>query len=314
MISFTVRRIGLMIPTWFLVAIITFLLIHLTPGDPAAVLLGQDATVEGVEAVRHRLGLDRSLSAQLGDWVTGLLRGDIGDSYFLGRPVAAAIGERLPVTLSIATSALLIAVLIGIPLGVIASLRPGSLQDAFAMTIALLGVSVPQFLFGLLLMMLFAVTLGWLPVGGYVPIRDGFVPWLKHIIMPAFSLGIVQAALISRTTRSSMLEVLLQDYVQTARAKGLTEKCVVFRHAFRNASLPVLTTVGVIFALLLGGSFIVEVIFRIPGMGSLVIAAVKRRDYPIVQGTLITVSSMVLIINLLVDLAYGFLNPAVRYE
>ncbi len=314
MVSFAVRRIVMMIPTWFLVAIIAFLLIHMTPGDPAAVLLGQDATVEGVEAVRQRLGLDKSFSAQLGDWLVGLLRGDIGDSYFLGRPVAQAIGERLPVTFALASSALLIAILVGIPSGIMASLRPGSLQDTIAMSVALLGVSIPQFLLGLLMIMLFAVALGWFPVGGYVHLREGFVPWLKHIIMPAFSLGVMQAALISRTTRSSMLEILLQDYVQTARAKGLAERRVILRHAFRNASLPVLTVIGVVFALLMGGSFIAEVVFRIPGIGSLVIAAVKRRDYPVVQGTLITVSSIVLVVNLLVDLAYCFLNPTVRYD
>jgi len=313
-VLFAIRRIVMMVPTWLLVAIMAFSLIHVTPGDPAAVLLGQDATVEGIEAVRQRLGLDKSFSAQLGDWLIGLLHGDIGDSYFLGRPVAQAIGERLPVTFALAVLALLIAVVVGIPAGIIASLRPGSLQDTIAMSFALLGVSIPQFLLGLLMIMFFSVALGWLPVGGYVHLREGFVPWLKHIIMPAFSLGLIQAALISRTTRSSMLEVLLQDYVQTARAKGLAERRVILRHAFRNASLPVLTTVGIVFALLMGGSFIAEVVFRIPGLGSLVIAAVKRRDYPVVQGTLITVSSIVLIVNLLVDLAYGFLSPVVRYD
>lgn len=314
MISYIFRRLLGLFPTWLLVGLMAFLIIHLTPGDPAAVMLGQEATLKGLEVVRHRLGLDKPLIVQLGKWYAGVFRGDLGDSFFLGRPVAVAIWERVPVTFALAFCAMLIAVCIGLPLGIWASLRPNTVWDTFAMGISLLGLSIPEFLMGLGLVYVFAVVLDWLPSGGYVAFSSDFVDALLHILMPAFSLGFMQSALIARMTRSAMLEVLTSDFVRTARAKGLNERVVVWKHALRNALLPVVTVIGLSFALLLGGAFITEVVFRLPGIGSLVIAAVKRRDYPVVQGVLLVVSTAVLLVNLFVDIAYAYLDPRIKYE
>ncbi|MGQ9732861.1 MAG: ABC transporter permease [Candidatus Zipacnadales bacterium] len=314
MISYIGRRLLGMIPTWLLVGLMAFLIIHLTPGDPAAVILGQEATLSGVEVVRERLGLDRPLLAQLRDWYLGVVRGDLGDSYFLGRPVAVAIWERLPVTFSLTLCAMLVAVLIGVPLGIIAALRPNTAWDTVAMAVSLLGLSIPEFLMGLGLVYTLAVVLRLLPTGGYVPFTVDFSRAVVHMIMPAFSLGFIQSALIARMTRSAMLEVLTSDFVRTARAKGLGETNVVVKHTLRNAMLPIVTVVGLSFTLLLGGAFITEVVFRLPGVGSLVIAAVKRRDYPVVQGVLLVVSTFVLLMNLIVDLVYAYLDPRIKYD
>lgn len=313
MLAFLIRRLLLLFPTWILIAVISFLIIHMTPGDPAAVLLGQEG-IGGLDVIRERLGLDKPLHVQLGLYLKGLLRGDLGESFFLGQSVLEAITSRLPVTLSLAVIAIFFAVGIGVPLGVAAALKPNTPQDTAIMFVALLGLSIPEFVTGLVLIFMFAVSLGWLPAGGFVPLSEGIGAWFSHLLMPAFALGFVQSAYIARMTRSSMLEVLNSDYVRTANAKGLRYRLVVWKHAFKNAIIPVLTAVGLVFAMLLSGAFITEALFRLPGVGTLVISAVKRRDYPVVQGSLIAITTIVLLVNLLVDFFYAFFDPRIRYD
>lgn len=284
----------------------------MTPGDPAAVLLGQEG-LEGLELIRERLGLDRPLHVQLGIYLRGLLRGDLGESFFLGQSVSEALLSRIPVTLSLAVIALLIAVIIGVPLGIAAAMKPNTARDTGIMLVALVGLSIPEFVTGLVLIFLFAVTWGWLPAGGYVPIDQAFWPWARHLIMPAFALGFMQSAYLARMTRASMLEVLSSDYVRTAQAKGVRYRLVILKHALKNAVIPVLTATGLVFAMLLSGAFITEALFRIPGIGTLVINAVKRRDYPVVQGSLIAIATIVLLVNLLVDSLYALFDPRIRY-
>lgn len=314
MIGYTVRRLAALVPTWALVGLMTFLIIHLTPGDPAGVMLGAEATHAGVEAVRQRLGLDKPLWSRLKDWYLGVLQGDLGDSFFLGRPVATAIWERVPVTFALTICAMLVAVLVGLPLGVMAALHPNTLRDTAVTGLSLVGLSIPEFVLGLGMMYIFGVQLRWLPTGGYVAFTHSFPEALVRMVMPALSLGLIQAALIARMTRSAMLEALASDFVRTARAKGLSQLSTVWHHALRNALLPVFTVIGVAFALLLGGAFITEVVFRLPGMGSLAVAAVKRRDYPVVQGVLLVVATAVMLVNLIVDLAYAYLDPRIKYD
>jgi peptide/nickel transport system permease protein len=315
MIAYIARRFLTLVPIWICVGTLSFFIIHLTPGDPAALMLGQEAlSHEGLEAARELLGLDKSLIVQLGDFLAGAARGDLGESFFLGQAVSTAIWSRLPVTLALAISSLVVSILIGAPLGILASLRPGSKQDALIMTISVVGLSTPSFLLGLALIYVFSVTLGWLPVGRYVPFSRDFLDGLQHILMPALSLGVMNAALIARMTRSSMLEVLLNDYIRTARSKGIVEREVIWKHALRNAALPIVTTVGLVFALLIGGAFITEAVFTLPGIGTLIVSAVKRRDYPVVQGGLLFLSTAVLLINLVIDIIYSYLDPRIKYS
>jgi peptide/nickel transport system permease protein len=311
-LAYLVRRLLALIPTWLAIGVLAFLIINLAPGDPTATLMGTES-VENVALLRERLGLDRPLLERLGLWVLGMLRGDLGDSFFLGRSVVRAIGERLPVTLSLAFWGMMMSMLIGVPMGLMASLRPNGLRDTAVMGFSLLGLSIPEFFLGLILMMVFAISLRVLPVGEYRPLSQGLIPWLRHLILPSLSLGLIWAAYVARITRSSMLEVLNQEYILTARAKGLRESQVVWKHAFRNAILPVVTVLGMIFALLLSGAFITEYLFRLPGAGSLIIAAVKRRDYPVVQGGLLIFSTSILIINLVVDVLYAYIDPRIKY-
>ena len=314
MVAYSLRRILAFIPSGLLVGLMAFLVIQLTPGDPAAVMLGADVTHEGVEAVRHRLGLDKPFLIRLLNWYLGLFRGDLGQSFFLGRSVSEAIWQRVPVTLALTLSAMTIALLLGLPLGVFAALHPNSWLDIFSTGVSLLGLCIPEFIMGLALMYIFAVRLRWLPTGGYVAFTEALPQALRHMVLPAISLGTIHAALITRMTRSAMLEALTNDFILTARAKGLREARIVWRHALRNALLPIITVVGLSFALLSGGAFITEVVFRLPGMGSLTIAAVKRRDYPVVQGVLLVIAFAVLFINLIVDLAYALLDPRIKYD
>lgn len=313
MIGYAIRRLLLAIPTWVFVGVMAFLIIQLTPGDPAAVMLGADISVAGIETVRQRLGLDKPLWIRLQKWLLGVFQGDLGESFFLGRPVLVAVWERLPVTFVLTVCALSIAVLFGVPLGIIAALYSNTLWDTVVMSISVVGLSVPEFVMGLGLMYVFAVILKWLPTGGYVSFFKDFPQAILHMLLPAFSLGIIQVAQIARMTRAAMLEVLNADFVQTARAKGLPEIRVIWIHALRNALLPVITIIGLAFALLMGGAFITEAVFRLPGLGSLIIPAVKRRDYPIVQGTLLIVATLVLLINLIIDFVYAYLNPKIKY-
>jgi len=293
--------------------IMAFTLIRLIPGDPAVVLLGLEATPDAVDQLRERLGLNQPLPVQFGFWLREVLRGELGRSYFLREPVLQAITSRLPVTLSLASFALAAAVMLGVPAGVRAATRPNSRGDLTIMALSVIGLSIPDFAMGLGLIFLFGVALRWMPISGYVPAAQSLGGWALHLVMPAFALGIVQAALLARITRSSMLEVLGADYVRTARAKGLTERRVVSRHAFRNALIQVVTVIGNAAVILLGGAFVVETVFNLPGVGNLVVMAVKRRDYPLVQGCILLISTVVIVVNLVVDVLYAYIDPQIRY-
>jgi peptide/nickel transport system permease protein len=303
----------LLVPAWLIMGGIAFALIRLIPGDPAAVLLGMEATPQAVAELRERMGLDRPLPIQFVLWLRRVLEGELGRSFFLGQPVVEAILGRLPVTLSLTAAALLVALLLGLPIGLRAATRPNSPTDLTAMALAVVGLSVPDFAMGLGLIFCFGVALAWFPISGYVPIAQSPTAWSAHLAMPALALGIPQAALIARITRGSMLETLGTDYVRTARAKGLGEPAVVGRHAFRNTLIHVLTVVGNAAVILLGGAFVVETVFNLPGLGNLVVMAVKRRDYPLVQGCLLLISTVVILVNLVVDVLYAYVDPRIRY-
>jgi peptide/nickel transport system permease protein len=314
MILYVTRRLFGVIPVLILVALGSFLLVHLVPGDPAMVMLGSDATPQQIQALRTQMGLDRSLPEQFLIWMRQALRGDLGESFFLGRPVAQALMERLPATMQLAVLSLFFSLLIGVPAGILASVRQNSRWDQLVMVAAMGGISIPSFWLGLFLILVFSVNLGWLPSGGYVPIWEELGPGLRVLVLPAISLGFMQAALIARMTRSSMLEVLRQDYVRTAKAKGLGWQPVTLRHALKNAMIPVITTIGTAFGVLLGGAVIVEIVFTYPGLGRLVVLAVQRRDYPLVQGALLLTSVIYVVVNLAVDLLYSVFDPRIKYE
>ena len=307
------RRLMLLVPAWLVMGIIAFALIRLIPGDPAAVLLGMEATPDAVERLRVRLGLDRPLIVQFGIWLSQVVRGELGKSFFLGEPVLQAIMGRLPVTLSLAGVALAVAMLTGIPAGLRAATRANSPEDLTIMALSVVGLSIPDFAMGLIMIFLFGVALHWFPISGYVAFSQSPGEWALHLLMPGLSLGIVQAALIARITRSSMLEVLGMDYIRTARAKGLIERVVIRRHAFRNALIQVLTVVGNAAVILLGGAFVIETVFNLPGVGNLVVMAVKRRDYPLVQGCILLISTVVIVVNLIVDVLYAYVDPQIHY-
>ncbi len=314
MIVYVLKRLAGVVPVLILVAVGAFLLVHLVPGDPAMVMLGSDATPQQIQSLRAQMGLDRSLPEQFVIWVGQSLRGNLGESFFLGRPVTQALMERLPATMQLATVSLVISLLIGIPAGIVAAVRQNSWWDQAVMVAAMAGISIPSFWLGLALILLFSVQLGWLPSGGYVPISEDLWGGLRILILPSISLGLMQAALIARMARSSMLEVLRQDYVRTANAKGLAWGRVTLKHAFKNAMVPVITTVGTAFGVLLGGAVIVEIVFTYPGLGRLVVLAVQRRDYPLVQGALLLTSVIYVAVNLAVDLLYSVFDPRIKYE
>jgi peptide/nickel transport system permease protein len=309
---YLVRRLLAAIPVMILVATAVFLLLFLTPGDPAAVILGPDARPEQVEELRERLGLNEPVHVQLISWYVRVLQGDLGQSLFLNRPVTQAIAERAEPTIELTLLALMVSISIGLPMGILAALRRGRWEDTGSMFVAIGGVSMPTFWLGLNLIFVFGVMLQWLPVAGYQPLSAGLWENLRYMLMPAVTLGLAQAALLSRLTRSMMLETLNEDYVRTARAKGLNEPRVVTAHAFRNALIPLLTVIGLIFAALIGGAVITEQVFNIPGVGRLLIQAVTRRDYPVVQGVVLVVAGLYVLINLMVDLLYGYLDPRIR--
>ena len=313
MASYLIRRVLAVIPVMFVVVTLVFLLIHLIPGDPAAAILGPDATTAQIEATRVQLGLDRPLPEQLLAFYRRLLQGDLGRSYFLDRPVTQALWGRAEPTTVLTLSALLVAIVIGVPSGLIAGAAPGSIWDRVLMTAALLGVCVPGFWLSLNFIYFFAVQLRWLPAGGYASV---FVdPWaaLRYMVLPAVSLGFNQSALIARIARSCMLEVLQQDYIRTARAKGLSQGVVVVSHAFRNAMVPVVTVIGITTAILIGGAVVTEIVFNIPGLGRLIISAILRRDYPVVQGVVLVTAAAYVLVNLVVDVIYVFIDPRIRY-
>ena len=314
MTRYIIGRLLAAIPVLFIVSLISFSLMQLVPGDPAIVVAGLQATPEDVERVREQLGLNEPFHIQLLTWYGNLLQGDLGTSFLLGRDVLEVTIERLPVSISIALYALLMTLVVGILAGIIAALRQNTWIDQAVMTVALIGVSLPNFWLGLMLIVLFAVQLGWLPTGGYVDFRDDFFGWLAATTLPAVSLAMLQMGLLARITRSTMLEVLRQDYIRTARAKGLPEHRVVGKHALKNVMIPVVTVIGIVFSLLLSGSVVIETIFSIPGIGSLLGSAILRRDYPVIQGGLLLVASMLLLLNLIVDVLYAWFDPRVRYH
>jgi peptide/nickel transport system permease protein len=294
------------------VVTVVFLLIHLIPGDPVAVILGPEANAQQIEDARRQLGLDRPLPEQLVRFYARLLRGDLGQSYFLDRPVTQALWERAEPTLVLMLSALVVAILIGVPSGIVAGAYQGSWWDRGLMTLALLGVCVPGFWLSLNFIYLFSVRLGWLPVAGYASVFQDPVAAARYMLLPAVSLGFNQSALIARIARSCMIEVLRQDYIRTARAKGLAEFVVTARHAVRNALVPIVTVVGLQVGGLLGGAVMTEAVFAWPGVGTLVLESILKRDYPVVLAALIMVATAFVLINLLVDLLYGYLDPRVR--
>ena len=307
-------RLRQMVPVVLGVVTVVFLLIHLIPGDPVSVMLGPDATPAQIQGTRQALGLDRPLHEQLLAFYARVLRGDLGHSYFLDRPVTWALAERAEPTIVLMLSALLVAVVIGVPSGIVAAAHRGSPWDRGLMLVSLLGVCVPGFWLSLNFIYFFAVRLGWLPAAGYASVLTDPVGALTYMVLPAVSLGFNQSALIARISRSCMLEVLQQDYIRTARAKGLSPRVVTYVHGFRNALVPVVAVIGITTAILIGGAVVTEIVFNIPGLGRLIISAILRRDYPVVQGVVLVTAASYVIINLVVDVLYAFIDPRIRYD
>ena len=295
------------------VAVVVFALLHLAPGDPAAVIAGDQATVAEIGKVRAQLGLDRPLAVQFASWVGHVLRGDLGNSIYDGQPVARMIGQRLEPTIALALCTLFISLAMALPLGILAAWKAGTWIDRGVMGFAVLGFSFPVFVIGYGLIYLFSLKLELLPVQGYASLREGVGEFAAHMVMPALALGWVLTALFARMTRTSMLEVLSQDYIRTAQAKGLATPKVLVRHAFMNAAVPIVTTIGIGIALLIGGVVVTETVFAIPGVGLLTVDAILRRDYPVIQGVVLVFSAVYVLINLAVDLSYAFLDPRIRY-
>jgi peptide/nickel transport system permease protein len=312
--AYVLRRLLALIPVALVVATVAFVLIHLAPGDPAAIIAGPDAPAADVAQIRKSLGLEQPLHLQLIGWYGRLLRGDLGQSIFLRKPVLDAIIDRAEPTLLLTLSAITVSILIGVPAGVISARYHNSVADQSFMMLALVGISIPNFLLGLLFVLVFGVWLAWFPVAGYSPLEDGWLLTARSLVMPAFALGLVQSALIARIARSSMLDVLREQYVTTGRAKGLAERAIVYKHAFRNALVPTVTVIGISLAVLISGAVVVETVFNIPGLGRLVISAVSRRDYPVVQGVVLVIAGVYMLVNLLVDLSYLVIDPRVRYR
>ncbi len=304
--SYLVRRLLLALPVVLGVATLVFLLIHLIPGDPVEIMLGESALPADRDALREALGLDRPILEQYGSFLWGLCRGDLGVSLQQRRPVTALIREHYPATLELTLAAMLISLLIALPAGILSGIRQYSFWDHSTMFLALLGVSMPNFWLGPLLIWVFSIQLGWFPVSG----KGG----LAHLLLPALTLGASMAAIVARMTRSSVLEVLREDYVMTARAKGLSEARIILKHVLRNAMLPVLTVVGLQFGALLAGSIITETIFSWPGLGTLMVKAIQTRDYPVVQGCVLVIALSYVLVNLFTDLLYGVIDPRIRYE
>lgn len=313
MSAYIIRRLFLLLPVLMIVGVIVFTLIHLTPGDPASVMLGRDATIEQKVALREQLGLNEPFHIQLVEWFGNALRLDFGDSLFIGKPVTEALLDRFQPTTLLAIYGLLVSVMIAIPAGVLAATRPNSPLDRVLMILSISGVAIPSFFFGILLILLFAVVLGWLPAGGYVDFGESPAQHFKYMILPTLALGFSSAGLMARLVRSTMLDVLNQDFVRTAYAKGLPQRHVVMLHALRNALIPVMTIVGISFAHMLGGAIVIETVFNLPGMGRLLVQSVTRRDFPVVQGAVMTVAAIQVLIMLLLDVLYVYVDPRVRY-
>ena len=312
--TYVLRRLLALIPVALVVATVAFVLMHLAPGDPASVIAGPDASREDVRRIERQLGLDAPLPMQLARWYGRLVQGDLGQSIFLRKPVTEAILDRVEPTLLLTLSAIVIAIIIGVPAGVIAAHHHNKTTDQVLMVLALLGVSIPNFLLGLLFILFFSVWLGWFPVAGYSPLEYGWLKTMRSLVLPAFALGLVQSALIARIARSSMLDVLREQFITAGRAKGLGERAVIYKHAFKNALIPTMTIIGISFAILISGAVVVETVFNIPGLGRLIISAVLRRDYPVIQGVVLCIAGVYMLINLAVDLSYLIVDPRVKYR
>jgi peptide/nickel transport system permease protein len=314
MILVAIRRLASAIPVLLMVSLITFGMMRLIPGDPAAAIAGLSATPQQITQIRQDLGLDQPFLVQLFRWYGGLLQGDLGRSILMGQGVFQTVMQRLPVTLALSAYALVLTLLIGLLAGIVSALKQNTIIDQLAMIFAMIGISVPSFFLGLMMIVLFSVHLGWLPTGGYIAFSTDPWGWFRTSTMPAISLALLQAGLLARITRSTMLEVMRQDYIRTARAKGLPHSQVVFRHALANAMIPITTVVGIIVSLLISGAVVTEALFSIPGIGQLLTQAVLNRDYPMVQGGLLLVTAFLVLVNIGIDLLYATLDPRVRYE
>ncbi len=314
MLRYIINRIFSTIPVLIIVAIVVFLIVHITPGDPATVILGSEASPEQLEALRTKLGLNRPLPEQFFTWAFDAIRGDLGQSLYLKEPVTKVFLNYLGPTLSLSILSQIIAIVIAIPLGILSAVKRGSATDQGVMSIALLGISVPSFLLGLLLIMLVSVELGWLPASGYQPLSAGFLTHLKFLILPALSLGYMQSALITRMTRSSMIETLTQNFIKTARSKGLSESIVIYKHALRNAFVTIIEVIGHSFVTLIAGAVVIEFVFNIPGIGQLVVNSIERRDFVVIQGVVLIIATIYVFMNLIIDLLYGVIDPRVRLD
>ena len=313
MLGFIARRLLATIPVIGMVAVFVFLMLRLTPGDPAAVIAGDYASDAQIAEIRDKLGLNQPLVQQFFIWAGNALQGDFGQSFFFKKSVSDLIQQRLEPTVALAVVTLIIAILVAVPLGVIAAYRHGTWIDRLTMGFSVMGFSVPVFVIGYLLIYIFSIKLAWLPVQGYTRIAEGFFPFIERLILPAITLSVIYIALIARITRASVLEVLGEDYIRTARAKGLTERRVLVRHALRNAAVPIVTVIGIGIALLIGGVVVTESVYSIPGLGRLTVDAVLGRDYPTIQAVILMFSFVYVLINLLIDIAYTLFDPRIRY-
>jgi peptide/nickel transport system permease protein len=314
LVTYILKRIFSLIPVLFIVSLAIFFIVHLTPGDPASYILGNEATEEQVHELRDQLGLNDPIYEQYVRWLGGVFQGNLGHSYFMDEPVLTTIIDHIGPTLSLAILAQIIAITISIPLGIIAAIKRGTLTDQSVMLLSLIGMAIPSFLLALFLALIVGVNLGWLPVAGYQPLERGIWNHLQFLIMPAVALGTIQTALISRMTRSSMLEVLNTDYIKMARSKGTKEIVVICQHALKNAFLPILTVIGQTFGALVTGAVVTETIFNIPGIGQLIVNSIERRDYTVIQGIVLFVTLAYVCINLIIDLLYGLIDPRVRLQ
>jgi peptide/nickel transport system permease protein len=313
MVRSALNRILGMLVVMALVVTIVFVIVRVTPGDPAAVMLGPDATAADIESLRERLGLNASIPQQFLSYVAGILRGDFGQSIFLNMPVTEALMQRAEPTFFLTIFSLVIATLIALPIGILSAYWRGSAFDQAATTLAMFAASVPSFWLGLVLMQIFAVQLGWFDTSGYGGPGASFLTRMHHLVLPAVTLGLISSALITRFTRASMLDVLNDDYVRTARSKGMSEWRVVTKHALKNALIPILTVIGLTAALLISGAIVTETVYGLPGVGSLIVSAVLRRDYPLIQGALLVVAGLYVLVNFIIDMLYLIIDPRVRY-
>jgi len=313
MFAYIIRRVAATIPVMAIVALLVFSLLYIAPGDPATIIAGDQASPADIERIRMSLGLDRPFLVRFGSWLWDVVHGDLGSSIFTNLPVTHMIAQRIEPTLSLMLITLVISLTFAIPLGVVAAWKQGSWIDRFAMLLSTAGFSVPVFVIGYVLAYVFGLTLEWVPVQGYTPISEGVVPWFENLILPSIALGLIYMALIARITRATMLEVLSQDYVRTARAKGVGQRGILFIHALKNAAVPIITIIGIGFAALIGGAVVTESVFAIPGLGRLTVDAILRRDYPVIQGVVLMFSFVYVLVNLGVDLLYTLFDPRIRY-